>query len=126
MFLANPPALAWCLPQAAEVCTCSTVYLLRGSSLQGNSLPQHSLHQRQQGQQGQQRQQNLCSGACSTSFPSFFTDLAAFTVLSLTYFRSFLPIAVVQWGFLLFLDYAVTELLPPFLMDSALASSRYT
>ncbi|KAK4807205.1 hypothetical protein QYF61_024325 [Mycteria americana] len=48
-----------------QVDICSTVNL---HGLQGDNLPHHGRHHRLQG--------NLCSGAWSTSSPSFFTDLA--------------------------------------------------
>jgi len=60
-------------------------------------------------------QRNLCSGAWSTSSPSFFTDLGVGIVVSLTYSQPSLPIAapVAQKPFPL-LKYVITEVLPLF------------
>ena len=57
-------------------CFMSELRHLRASKLQGDSLPHHSLHHMLQG--------NLCSGAWSTSSPSFFTDLGVCGVVPLT------------------------------------------
>ena len=65
--------------------------------------------------------ENLCSGAWSTSSPSFFTDLGMCRVVSVTYDHSSLP-AVVQQLFPLF-KCIITEALPTSLIGSALASA---
>jgi len=91
---ASKPASAWAsLSMRPQVLAgaCSSVGLSTGSQppsgirllqrwvlpgLQGDSLPHHGLH-RLQG--------NLCSGAWSTSSPSFFTDVGVCRVVSHTY-----------------------------------------
>ncbi|KAM9591171.1 uncharacterized protein ACIBXB_006070 [Morphnus guianensis] len=82
--------------------------------LQGDSLPHHGLHHGLQG--------NLCSGAWSTSFPSFFTDLGVCRVVSLTCSRSALqlpfPCALQLFPLL---KYVIPEALPLSLIGSALA-----
>ncbi|KAK4829526.1 hypothetical protein QYF61_005165 [Mycteria americana] len=64
----QPPSgihLLWCgALHGLQVDICSTINL---HGLQGDSLPQHGLHHGLQG--------NLCSGARSTSSPSFFANL---------------------------------------------------
>ena len=60
-----------------QVDICSTVEL---HGLPGDSLPHHGLPHGLQG--------NLCSGAWSTSSPSFFTDLGVCRAVSLTYSHS--------------------------------------
>ena len=67
-----------------QVDICSTVNL---HGLQGDSLPHHGLPHGLQG--------NLCSGAWSTSSPSFFTDLGVCRVVSLTYSHSSLQLQFV-------------------------------
>ncbi|KAM9590816.1 uncharacterized protein ACIBXB_005871 [Morphnus guianensis] len=76
--------------------------------LQGDSLPHHGLHHGLQG--------NLCSGAWSTSSPSFFTDLGGCRIVSLTYSHSSLPVAVAQQFFPL-LKYVITFFLVPVLFN---------
>ena len=68
-----------------QVDICSTVNL---HGLQGDSLPHHGLPHGLQG--------NLCSGAWSTSSPSFFPDLGVCRVVPLTYSHSSLLTAVAQ------------------------------
>jgi len=86
--------------------------------LQGHSLPHHGL---QHGLQG-----NLCSGAWSTSSPSFI-DLAVCRVVSLisSVFSLLSPdaVAVAQKLFPL-LKYVIPWALPPSLIGLALASDR--
>jgi len=76
--------------------------------LQGGSLPHRGLLHG--------LQVNLCSGACTTCSPSFFTDLGVCRVVSLTKSHSFL------WLQIPHLKYVLTEALPLSLMGSALAS----
>ncbi|KAK4826200.1 hypothetical protein QYF61_006144 [Mycteria americana] len=83
--------------------------------LQGDSLPHHGLHHGLQG--------NLCSGAWSTSSPSFFTGLGVCRVVSLTYSHSSLQLQLHRF-FPPLLQYVIPEALPPSLMGSALASGR--
>ena len=64
-----------------SISTCSTVDL---HGLQGDSLSHHGLLHRLQG--------NICSGAWSTSSPSFFTDLDVWRIVSLTFSHSSLPV----------------------------------
>ena len=68
-------------------------------------------------------QGNLCSGAWSTSSPSFFTDLVVCRVVSLTSAHSSLWLQVVYQVFFTLLSYVIPEALPLFLMGSALVSS---
>jgi len=105
----HPSALAWIL-HGLQADICSTVDLY---GLQGHNLPHHGLHHRPQG--------NLCSGAWSTSFPSF-TDLGVCRVLSLTYSHSSLNCCCCCAGCFPLLNYVITEVLPPSLTGSALAS----
>jgi len=69
----HSPAPA-CGPPWLQVHICSTVDV---HGLQADSLPHNGLHHKLQG--------NLCSGAWSTSSPSFFPDLGVCRVISLTY-----------------------------------------
>jgi len=91
-----------------QVDLCSTVDL---QGLQGHSLSHHGLLHGPQG--------NLCSGAWSTSSPSFFTNLGVCRVISLMYSHSSL---LLQF-FFPFLKYIITDMLPPSLMGLVLASS---
>jgi len=113
----QPPSgipLLWCgvLP-GLQVEICSTVDL-RG--LQGHSVPHHGLLHRLQG--------NLCSGAWSTSSPSFFTGLGVCKVFSLTSSHSSLWLQLLLRSSLFpLLNYVIPEALPPLLMGSALVGS---
>ncbi|KAM9590835.1 uncharacterized protein ACIBXB_005885 [Morphnus guianensis] len=96
-----------------QVDICSTMDL---HGLQGDSLPHHGLHHRLQG--------NLCSGAWSTSSPSFFTDLGVCRVVSLTCSHSSLWLQFLcHSNFFPPLEYVITEVLPLSLIGLALASS---
>lgn len=75
--------------------------------LQEGNLPHHSLCHR--------LQVNLCSGSCSTFSPSFFTALGVYRVVSLGCPPSSLPVFPL-------LKFIITDMLPPSIMYSALAS----
>jgi len=64
---------------------------------------------------------DICSGAWSTSSPSFFTDLSVCKVVSHTIFsHSSLPTAAQFMVFLPFLKYTFPEALPSWLRGSAM------
>ena len=92
--------------QGLQVTVCSNINL--------HGLPHHGLLHDLQG--------NLCSGVCSTSSLSFFTDLAVRRIFSSLFF--FLPYFCLTLAFVPFLKYAFTEAPPALLMSSACASSR--
>jgi len=91
-----------------QVEICSTVHL---HGLQWDSLPHLGLLHRLWG--------NLCSNPCSTSFPSFCTDLGVYrVVLSQSHFSIALQV------FFPFLNYVILEALPLLMTGLALASGR--
>ncbi|KAM9591464.1 uncharacterized protein ACIBXB_006257 [Morphnus guianensis] len=96
-----------------QVDICSTVDL---HGLQGDSLPHHGLHHGLQG--------NLCSGAWSTSSPSFFTDLGVCRVVSLTCSHSSLRLPFTSVPTFFLLKNVIPEALPLSLIGSALAGGR--
>jgi len=104
-------ALAWGPFHGLQLDICSTVDL---HGVQGDSLPHHGLLHELQGK-------TLCSGAWSTSSPSFSTDLGVCRAVSLTSSHFSLLTAIPQQVFPL-LKYVIIEALPPSLMRSALAS----
>jgi len=116
---AHPPALAWGSPRPAGgyLLHCGPPWAAGGYLLHcgppraaGDNLLHHGLLHRLQG--------NLCSGAWSTSSPSF-TDLGVCRAISLTHSHS----STLLQFFSPLLKYVITEGLPPPLMGSALASS---
>jgi len=111
----HPPALAWGPFHRLQVEICSTVDL---HGLQGDKLRHHGFHHRLQGKA-------FCTDISGPSSPSFFTDLGVCRVVSLTLSHLSLSTAVsLQSFFLPFLEYVITETLPPSLIGLALASSR--
>jgi len=110
----HPPAPVWGPFHGLQVEICSILDLHR---LQGDSLPHHSLHQELQGK-------TLCSDISGTSSPSFCTDLGCLQscfshiVSLLSLHCSFITVF-----FFLFLQYVITQALPPSLIGWALASS---
>jgi len=107
-------APAWGPLHGLQVDISSTVNL---HGLQGDSLPHHGLHHRLQGK-------SLCSGACSTSSPSFFTALGICRVASLTWSHSSLSSATSWQVFFPLLEYVTTEVLPSSLTGLALTSGE--
>jgi len=80
----HPPAPTWGPFHGLQVDLCSTVDL---HGLQGDNLPHHGLSHELQGK-------TLCFSICSTSSPSFFTDLGVCRIVSLTSSHSSLFTAV--------------------------------
>jgi len=98
--------LLWCgVFHRLQVDTCSTVDI---HGLHGDSLHHHGLLHRLQG--------NLCSGALNISPPSFFPDLGACSIVSLTYSHSSISVQV-------FVSCVIMESLPPLLLNLALPST---
>ena len=105
---AHLPAPVW---TGLQVGICSTMDL---PGLQGHSLPHHGLLHRLQG--------NLCSGAWSTSSPSFCADLGVCRAVPRVHSDSSLLLLYFYCRFFPpLLKCVIPEVLPPLLMGSALA-----